>query len=86
MRKFYKWAKQDECNDRLRELRAQFNLTRVELVRLTGYSGTAVDSWLARASSTWAKKAPARMVRLLEFELGLGAPNPQFNEIRERAA
>ena len=63
-----------ETNDRLRELRRLYKLSRAELGIYTGYSRSYTDNWLAADSSANFREAPVNAVRLLEFELGLRVP------------
>jgi transcriptional regulator with XRE-family HTH domain len=58
-------------NQRIRELIAEFGLTRQKVADHCGVSKSAVDRWLEPAGSANIRYTPDRAVRLLEFSLGL---------------
>lgn len=62
--------KQADTNRRIKELRAEDGLSRADLARLTGYSSSYVDNWLAPVTGSNWRRAPENAVRLLEFETG----------------
>ena len=70
-------------NLRIIDIRRVFGLSRSEVARLTGYSHTYVDNWLAPVKSANWRETPANAVRLAELELGMRKPAWSRAKIRK---